>query len=70
LEAESEADADEREKALREIWAHNSRHGRSRVHRKGLVLLVIWHDDVSPECWESVNATVVEQLNAPHHHDG
>ncbi len=70
LEAESEADADERERALREIWAHNGRHGRSRVHRKGLVLLVVWHDDVSPECWESVNATVVEQLNAPIHNDG
>ena len=70
LEAESEADADEREEALREIWAHNGRHGRSRVHRKGLVLLVVWHDDVSPECWESVNATVVKKLNAPLHNDG
>lgn len=65
LETESEAVADEREEAIREIWAHNGRFGRSRVHRKGLVLLVVWHDNVSPECWESVNATLVEQLNAP-----
>ena len=70
LEAESETHADEREKALHEIWAHNGRHGRSRVHRKGLILLVVWHDDVSPECWESVNATVVERLNALLHNDG
>ncbi len=70
LEAASEADADEREKALRKIWAHNGRHGRSRVHRKGLVLLVVWHDDVSAECWESVNVSIVKQLNATLQNDG
>lgn len=64
LEAESDTDAEEREKALREIWAYNGSLNRARVHRKGLVLVVIWHDGVSPECWESVNASAVKRLNA------
>lgn len=37
---------------------------RMRVYRAGLVLLVLWHDGVSPECWSSVNARVAERLNA------
>ena len=53
---------DDREKALREIWAHNASFGRSRVHRQGRILLVIWHDGVTPECWESVNAVVARKL--------
>lgn len=63
LEAESVADANQREDALREIWAHNARLDRAHVYRVGLVLRVVWTDGVSPECWSSVNASVVERLN-------
>lgn len=62
LEALTQSAADDREKALREIWAHNASFGRSRVHRQGRILLVIWHDGVTPECWESVNAVVARKL--------
>jgi hypothetical protein len=62
LEAESDACADQRENALREIWEHNVRLGLARVHRKGLVLVVVWHSGVSPECWEAVIARLVERL--------
>lgn len=65
LEAISSADADQRENALREIWAFNASLDRAHVHRKDLVLVVIWHDGVSPECWASVKANVGERLNAP-----
>lgn len=63
LEADSTAEADLREEALRDIWVHNMSLDRASVHRKGLVLVVIWHDGVSPECWASVNAKVAERLN-------
>jgi hypothetical protein len=63
LEAESVADANQREDALREVWANNASFDRARVYRAGLVLLVVWHDGVSPECWSSVNARVAERLN-------
>jgi hypothetical protein len=62
LEAESVADANQREDALREIVAHMVSLDRMRVYRAGLVLLVVWHDGVSPECWSSVNARVAERL--------
>lgn len=62
LEAASEADASRREEALRAIWAHNARLDRARVHRGGLVVVVVWHDGVSPGCWEAVNAKVAERL--------
>jgi len=65
LEAVSAADADRWEEALRKIWAHNVRLGIAQVHRKGLVLVVVWTDGVSPECWEAVKAKVVERLVAP-----
>jgi len=65
LEAVSAADADRWEEALRKTWAHNVRLGITQVHRKGLVLVVVWTDGVSPECWEAVNAKVVERLIAP-----
>jgi len=65
LEAKSEADADQREKGLRDVWANNGRLNLARVHRQGLVLVVVWTDGVSPECWEAVNAKVVERLSAP-----
>ena len=64
LEAVSAADADRWEEVLRKIWAHNGRLGIAQVHRKGLVLVVVWTDGVSPECWEAVNARVVERLTA------
>lgn len=65
LEAASVADANQREDALRKIWVKNVSLNRVRIHREGLVLLVIWTDGVSPECWEAVNASVVERLAAP-----
>ena len=65
LEAKSDADAELREKAVREIWAYNARLNRVRVYRKGLVLVVIWHTGVSAECWEAVNAEVAERLVVP-----
>jgi hypothetical protein len=62
LEAASPADADRIEGVLRGIWAHNEGLGRARVHRKGRVLIVTWHNGVSPSCWEAVNAEVVKRL--------
>jgi len=50
--------------AVRNIWAHNVRLGLAQVHRKGLAIVVVWTDGVSPDCWEAVNARVVERLNA------
>ena len=64
LEADSDAHADQRENVLREIWAYNASLQRASVHRKDLVLVVIWNDGVTPECWESVNASVVERLES------
>ena len=68
LEAASAADANQREDALREIWGNNVRLGCAQVHREGLVLVVVWTygmSPVSPECWEAVNAKVVERLVVP-----
>jgi len=65
LEAESSADANRLEDTIRKIWSNNVRMGRAQVHRKGLVLVVVWTDGVSRECWEAVNAKVVERLVAP-----
>ena len=65
LEAKSDADAGQREKALREVWAYNIRLDRVRVHRKGLVLVVAWHSGVSAECWEAVNARIAERMIVP-----
>jgi hypothetical protein len=62
LEADSDAGANQGENALREIWAHNERLDLARVHRKGLVLVVVWHSGVPSECWEAVNARLVERL--------
>ena len=64
LEAESAADANRLEDTIRKVWSHNERLGLAQVHRKGLVLVVVWTDGVSPECWEAVNARVVERLTA------
>jgi len=64
LEAESAADANRLEDTIRKVWLNNERMGRAQVHRKGLVLVVVWTDGVSPECWEAVNARVVERLTA------
>jgi hypothetical protein len=65
LEAASEADADRREDALRGIWAYTVRLDRARVHRGNLVLVVVWHDGVSLDCWEAVNSGIAERLVAP-----
>ncbi len=64
LEAATSADADSREREMREIWAYGEGLGRMRVHREGKVLVVVWHDGVSPECWEAVNARVAQLLKA------
>lgn len=64
LEAASDADADMRETAIREIWAHNARQHRASVYRKDRLLFVIWNDGVSEECWQSVNANVAARLGA------
>lgn len=65
LEAASAADADRLEGALRAIWSHNASIDRARVHRRGLVLVVVWTDGVSPGTWEAVNASVARRLAAP-----
>ena len=65
VEFASEADVDRREDALREIWAHNVRLGRARVHRGNLVLVVVWHHGVSLDCWDTVNSVIAERLVAP-----
>ena len=65
LEVKSDAAADRREEALRAIWAYNVRLDRARVHRKGLVLVVVWHRGVSSECWDAVNASIADRLVAP-----
>ena len=65
LEAASKADADRREDALRGIWAYSVRLDRARVHRGNLVLVVVWHDGVSLDCWEAVNSGIAERLVAP-----
>ena len=65
LEAASTADADRREAAVRKIWAHNARLNRARVHRQGLILVVVWADGLSPEAWEAVNAALADRLIAP-----
>ena len=62
LEAASKADADRLEDALREIWAHNASFDRARVHRGDRVLVVLWHDGVSQDCWEAVNLGIAERL--------
>jgi hypothetical protein len=68
LEAESAAEADRWEGAMRKVMSHNVRLGMMQVHRQGLVLVVVWRDwpdGVSPECWKAVNASIVERLSAP-----
>ncbi len=54
LHAGSMVDADRLESELRATWAHNASLDRARVFRGGELLLVVWHDGVSPECWEAV----------------
>lgn len=65
LETATNSYAELIEVALRGIWARNESLGRARVHRHGKVLVVVWHNGVSPSCWEAVNARVAERLNAP-----
>lgn len=65
LEAASAADANRLEEALRKIWARNESIDRARVHRGGLVLVVVWTDGVSPEVWKAVNTAVRDRLIAP-----
>lgn len=66
LEAKSQAVADEREKAIREIWAYNESLDRARVFRNGLVLVVlwIWTDEGLPDCWGEIKATVEARVGA------
>ena len=64
LEAASPADADRIEDVLRKIWSLNASLERTRVHRFGKVLVVVWNGGV-PSYWEAVNAEVVKRLTAP-----
>ena len=64
LEAASPGIADGLETRLRAIWAHNVSLERTRIHRGGAVLLVVWHDGVTPGCWEAVNARLVARLES------
>lgn len=64
LEATSTAAADRLDGILREIWAHNVRADRVRVHRGGRVFVVVWNDGVSRPCWQAVNDGLVERLSA------
>ncbi len=63
LEAKNTQDADRLEVVLRETWSNNVSLDRARVHRKGLILMVIWHDGVSREVWDAVNISVSKQLD-------
>ena len=65
LEAATVEDADRLEPMLRKIWSHNESLSRARVHRRGLVLLVVWNDGLLPEVWKAVNDTVVQRLGKP-----
>jgi hypothetical protein len=65
LEVKPDAAADQREEALRAIWDYNVRRNLVRVHRKGSVLVVVWHSGVSSESWEAVNASIADRLVAP-----
>lgn len=64
LEAESGAVADERERALREIWAHNVGLDRAIVRRKDLAVFVvwIWTRDPVPDYWSDVKGSVDTRL--------
>lgn len=64
LEAASYADADRIEIALRKIWAHNNGLGRAQVHRRDEILVVAWHDGISPSTWKAVNSRVVRRMAA------
>gem|GEM_PF-4266669 len=64
LEAESAIDADWRETALRKIWDHNVKVNRAMVHRKGLLLVVVWHEGLSLEHWNAVNRNVTARLSS------
>lgn len=65
LEAETEADAERMEEALRKIWAHNVSIERARIHRGGLAVVVVWTDGVPAEIWKEANSVVRERLAAP-----
>ncbi len=64
LEAATTVDADRIEGVLRAAWAHNESLGIARVHRGGPVFVVVWHDGVSPACWQAVNDGLAQRLTA------
>lgn len=64
LEAMTLQDANQREAQLREVWSVNASFNRARVHREGVVVLVIWTDGVSEDCWKAVNETVSDRLKS------
>lgn len=63
FEASTTQFADQFEATLRKIWAHNVSIGRANVYRNDTVLVVIWHDGVTLDVWNAVNAKVVSVLN-------
>ena len=65
METESAHEADRREARLREIWAHNARADRTRVHRGGNVLAVVFCHPATPAHWDAVNDFIAERIGAP-----
>ena len=65
LEAASTEDADRREQLAREVWAVNASVDRARVHRGGNVIAVVWCAELTPACWEDVNAAIAARLGSP-----
>lgn len=63
LQASSELTADDREEKLHQIWGKNISLDRARVHRDKLVLILVWHDGIQPELWDSVNAKIDTRLS-------
>jgi len=63
LETATPEGADRLEIELRGIWNTNVDLERARVHRGGRVLLVVWNDHVSRECWRAVNEELAERLD-------
>ena len=67
LQAGTAVEADQREAALREIWAHNAALDRTYVYRRGPLLLVVWlwTDGPLPESWVAVRSKVAQIMGSP-----
>lgn len=63
LEAASTVDADRLEDAIRSIWSHNARMNLARVHRRGMVILVVWTNGIPREMWDDLNGRLENRLS-------